>query len=100
MNDALDAHLVRMKTLSQPVSETTLLMIVMAALASLFLLGNRAGLMGRSLTWRTFVFSGFLFVVIMTILDTQRSNEGFARVDDTALRATIFDMEQALAGRR
>ena len=32
-----------------------------------------------------------------TIIDTQRGNEGFVRVDDTSLRATILDMELALA---
>ncbi|WP_424928379.1 hypothetical protein [Amaricoccus tamworthensis] len=99
VNDALDAHLYRVKTLSHPVSDVTQLMLLAAALMSLFLLGNRAGLVGRSLSWRTFVLSAFLFVVMNTILDTQRGNEGFVRIDDTPMRATVFDMKEALAGR-
>lgn len=100
MNDAIDAHLFRVKTLSNPVSEVTLSMVLAAGLVSLFLLGNRSGMVGRKLTWRTFVFSGFLFVVMGSIVDTQRGNEGFVRNDATALRATIHDMEVTLAGRK
>jgi len=100
MNDAIDAHLARVRTLSNPISEVTQGMLLAAALVSLFLLGNRAGMTGRSLTWRTFLFSGFLFMVMITILDTQRTLEGFIQMDDTALRTTIFDMETALFARR
>ncbi len=99
MNDAIDAHLYRVKTLSNPVSDITQSMLLAAALISLFLLGNRAGMVGRSLTWRTFVFSGFLFVVMGTIIDTQRGGEGFVRIDDTPLKATVFEMELALGDR-
>ena len=97
MNDALDAHLSRVETLSNPVSDVTLAMVLAAALFALFLVGNRAGLSGRALTWRTFVLSGFLFMIMVTILDTQRGREGFVRIDDTTLKATIFGMEQAMS---
>ena len=97
VNDAIDAHLLRIETLSTPVSEITQAMMLAAALLGLFLLGNRAGLVGRDLTWRTFAFSGFLFIVMITITDTLRGNEGYITLDDTALRTTIFDMEQGLA---
>ena len=96
MNDALDAHLYRMRVLSQPVSELAQSMVLAAALTALFLVGNRAGLMGRPLTWRTFVLSGFIFIVTITIVDTQRGEEGLVQVDDSTLRATITDMEIAL----
>ncbi|MEM9248660.1 MAG: hypothetical protein AAGB05_08180 [Pseudomonadota bacterium] len=99
MNDALDAHLYRMQTSTLPISTYTHLMLLAAALMALFLLGNRAGMLGRQLTWRTFVLSGFLFFVMTTILDTQRGGEGLIRIDDTALKATIFDMRTALEGR-
>lgn len=99
MNDALDAHLYRVEILSAPVSDVTLGMMFAAALIALFLLGNRAGIVGRILSWRTFVFSGFLFVVMITIVDTQRGDEGFIRTDETTLKVTIFDMEQTLADR-
>ena len=99
MNDALDAHLYRVEHLSNPVSDVVLSMLLAAALMSLFLLGNRNGSNGRDLTWRTFVLSGFLFVVMLTIVDTQRSAEGLVRTDETALLVPVHDMELALAGR-
>lgn len=99
VNDALDAHLIRAETLSNPISYMTQMMILALALTSLFLLGNRAGNVGRALTWRTFVFSGFLFVVMFSISDTIRPVEGMVTTEMTALKATVFDMEQALDGR-
>lgn len=97
INDVLDAHLVRMQALSNPVSDITKAMMLAAALVALFLLGNRAGLMGRQLTWRIFVFSGFLFVVMLTIMDTERSAEGFVRMDESTLKATALEMQMALS---
>ncbi len=99
VNDVLDTHLRRTSTLSTPVSDLSQAMVLATALTALFLLGNRAGTLGRPLTWRTFVFSGFLFVVMMTITDIQRGEEGLVRMDDTALRATILEMNLALGGR-
>jgi hypothetical protein len=99
MNGALDAHLYRMQTLSVPVSEVVYLMMLVAAVTALFLIGSTSGLDGRPLTTRTFLFAGILFVVMITIIDTQRGSEGLIRIDDSPLRATIFDMEQALDGR-
>jgi hypothetical protein len=96
MNEALDAHLYRMQTLSLPVSDNTRLMLLAAAMVSLLLLGNRAGILGRDLSWRTFVTSLFLFIVMVAILDIERGQEGFVRVDQTPLLATLFDMETAL----
>jgi hypothetical protein len=99
VNDALDAHLYRMQSLSAPVVEATNKMLLASAVLALFLFGNRVGLLGRDLTWRTFVLSASLFVVMMTIVDTQRPGEGFIRIDDSTLDATVFDMQQALEGR-
>ena len=82
---------------TSPMSEVTRLVLLASAMTALFLLGNRAGLLGRRLTWRIFVFSGFLFIVMFTIVDTQRAKEGLVRVDDMPLRATVFDMRQTLA---
>jgi hypothetical protein len=96
VNDVLDAHQVRMRSISVPVTELSQVIVVVTALAALFLLGNRAGIAGRTLTWRTYVFAGLLFVVMMTVLDVQRASQGFIRVDQTALRATLADMEATL----
>lgn len=96
MNDALDAHLFRMQAFSVPVASISQATLISAAFASLFLLGNRAGLTGRDLTWRAFVFAGFLFVVMMLIADLHRGAEGLIRFDQTALLAVIFEMESSL----
>ena len=96
MNDVLDAHHYRMQSVAAAVGSYTELMLFIAAIAALFLLGNRSGIKGRSLSWRTFFLSGFLFVVMVSIVDTLRGSEGFILTDQTALEVTIFEMEQAL----
>jgi len=96
VNDVLDAHQMRMRSISVPVTELSQVIVVVTALAALFLLGNRAGIAGRTLTWRTYIFAGLLFVVMMTVLDVQRASQGFIRVDQTALMATLADMEATL----
>lgn len=96
MNDVLDAHALRMRSLSAPVAELSQTIVVMAALAALFLLGDRSGIAGRPLTWRTFVFSALLFAVMLTVLDVQRATQGLIRVDQSALQATLRDMETRL----
>lgn len=96
VNAVIDSHNSRLRTLQAPVAEISQLMVAVAALIALYLLGNRAALAGRKLSWRTFVFSALLIVVMLTITDIQRPGEGIARLDQTVLYATIFDMEQAL----
>lgn len=95
MNEALDGHLYRMQAFYVPVTTITQATLTAAAVAALFMLGNRAGLVGRSLTWRTFVFAGFLLSVMVTIVDLHRGGEGLIRFDQTALLAAIFEMEQS-----
>lgn len=93
MNDALDAHLFRMQAFSVPVASIGQATLIAAALAALFILGNRSGMVGRDLTWRALVFAGFMFVVMMLIVDLHRGAEGLIRFDQTALLAVIFEME-------
>lgn len=92
VNDVLDAHQMRMRSISVPVSELAQVMVVVTALAALFLLGNRAGIAGRSLTWRSYTFAGLLFLVMTTILDVQTASQGLIRIDQSALKATLADM--------
>ncbi|MEM1431279.1 MAG: hypothetical protein AAGG09_17635 [Pseudomonadota bacterium] len=99
MNEVIDLHLYRVVTIAEPVSDFAYAMMLATALAALFLLGDRAGMLGRALTWRTFVLSGFLTVVMITIVDLQRSNAGLIVIDQTPINATIFDMRAALDGR-
>jgi ABC-type multidrug transport system fused ATPase/permease subunit len=99
INAVLDAHLYRLATLSVPISAFTQAMVLAGAVIAVLLVGNRLGMLGHALTWRAFVFAFFLAAIMYTIADIRRSSEGLIRVDDSALYATIFDMEQALAGR-
>lgn len=96
VNDVLDAHQIRLRGLSAPVAELAQTIVVAAAVTALFILGNRSGVAGRALTWRTFVFSALLFVVMMTVIDVQRGGQGLIRVDQSALAATILDIERSL----
>jgi hypothetical protein len=96
VNDVLDAHQMRMRSISVPVSELSQAIVVVTALAALFLLGNRAGIAGRSLTWRTYTFAGLLVLVMVTVLDVQRASQGLIRVDQSALAVTLAAMEADL----
>jgi len=96
VNDVLDAHQMRMRSIAVPVTELAQVMVVVTALAALFLLGNRAGIAGRALTWRTYTFAGLLFLVMVTVLDVQRASQGLIRVDQSALKATLAAMAAEL----
>ncbi|WP_164658935.1 hypothetical protein [Tropicibacter sp. Alg240-R139] len=95
VTDVLDAHTFRMVSLPAPVSFFGNWMMIIAAGVALFLLGNRAALLGRQLSWRTFVFCVFLVTIILVILDTQRATEGYIRQDQGVLVSAIIQMEQA-----
>jgi hypothetical protein len=96
VNEVIDMHLYRIGALEAPVADHANLMLLATSVAALFLLGNRAGIQGSALTWRTFVLSGFLVVVMGTILDLQRPNDGLIRASTLYLDSAIFDMRQAL----
>ena len=96
VNEILDAHLIRMRSVAVPVAELSQAIVVLTALAALFVIGNRSGASGQALTWRTLLFAALLFVVIMTIIDLQRATQGFLVVDQTALLTTITEMRAAL----
>jgi len=97
IEETLNSHVFRMSSLSHQVSNLSKFMMIAAAVAALFLIGNGAGMAGRRMSWRIFLFSGFLAVVMFATLDTERSYEGFVRIDDGLLRAALLDMEKNLA---
>lgn len=99
VNEVIDMHLYRLAGFAAPVSDLVYLMVFAATMAALFLLGERAGMLGRELTWRTFVLSAFLTVLMTTIVDVQRGYAGLIVHNQTPMHATIFDMNAALAGR-
>lgn len=99
MNAVLDAHLYRVATLSVPISAFTQAMVLAAAIAAMLLVGDRMAMLGQLPTWRMLTFALFLGLLMYTIVDIRRSSEGLIRVDDSTLRATIFDMEAELGAR-
>ncbi len=93
VNEVLDAHLIRMQTLATPVSEISQMMTLVIALIALSWLGYREGIRGHPMTQRTFVFSAMLWVVMLSIVDTQRGQSGFIRDEDNVLVTTIREMQ-------
>lgn len=91
-----DAHLARMQSFATPVSLISQMMTLALVLLALFLLAYRDGATDHPLTWRTFVFALMLWVVISTIMDTQRGQSGFVQEDDSVLTATIVEMRMAM----
>lgn len=93
----LDAHTRRITAASQSIPAITKFMLMFSAAVAMTLLGNRAALEDRPLTWRVFAFSGLLTIVMIIILDLDRSVEGFILINTEPLEATIIEMEKALA---
>lgn len=96
VNDVIDAGAVRLAVQNRPATEITGVTLLITALTGLFFVGNRSALNGRALPWRTFAFAGLLWVVMGTIADLQRPQEGWVPANDSVLRAAILDMEAAL----
>lgn len=96
VNDALDAHLYRVATQAVPIAPFSQMVVLIATITAVFLLANRTGMLGRSLTWRTFAFSMLTGLVLYMVADIRRGYQGFIRVEQSELFATIFEMEQAL----
>lgn len=96
VNDALDAHLYRVATQAVPIAPFSQMVVLIATITAVFLLANRTGMLGRSLTWRTFAFSMLTALVLYMVADIRRGYQGFIRIEQSELFATIFEMEQAL----
>lgn len=99
MNAALDAHLYRMATLAVPVSAYAHGMVLASALATLFILGNRSGMIGRRLGWRTVLLVLFLGVLMYVLVDIRRGSDGLIRVQGTMMDTTILEMDRELRSR-
>lgn len=96
VTDVLDSHTRRLSAAAEQLPNAAKLMIFVAALAAVLIIGNRTALQGRSLTWRTFVFSGLLSIVMIVIVDLDRTLEGLIRLNTDTLAATVREMDAAL----
>lgn len=92
----LDAHTRRVSAAAEQIPGPVKLMLFLAAFVAILVAANRSALQGRPLTWRTFVFAGLLAVVIIVIIDLDRTLEGTIRVNTDTLNATIREMEAGL----
>jgi prepilin signal peptidase PulO-like enzyme (type II secretory pathway) len=99
MNEALDAHLFRMAAIAIPLTPYAEAMLLAAALGALFLIGNRAGMLGRQRNWRPFLLMLFLASLMYVTVDIRRGSAGLIRIQGSMLEATVGDMERSLAGR-
>ena len=97
VTDVLDASTRRFGAAFENIPSPVKVMLLLAAGASIFVVGNRSALQGRPLTWRTFMFSGLLSVVIIVIFDLDRSLEGLDTIKTVTLQITIHEMEVALS---
>ncbi|MDW4550589.1 hypothetical protein R5H32_14605 [Defluviimonas sp. D31] len=95
--DMLDSHTRRIAAAAEQVPPTAQLMIFLTSVVAILIVGNRSALQGRQQTWRTFVFPCLLAVVMIMILDLDRSLEGAVRLNPDTMIATIHEMETALA---
>lgn len=96
INDAIDAHLYRVAAQNVPLAPFSQWVVLVATITAIFLLANRTGMLGRSLTWRMLAFSVLAGMVLYMISDIRRGHQGLIRIGQSELRATIFEMEQVL----
>ncbi|MCA0938370.1 hypothetical protein CLG85_013230 [Yangia mangrovi] len=96
ITEVLDAHTRRVAAASKSITSGIWMLLTFAAGSGLFIIGNRAALQGRRLSWRTLVFSLVLTAVLVTIEDLSRASDGFTVVPQTPLVAAVADMESAL----
>lgn len=99
VTDMLDAHTYRIAAETERLPPLAKLMLLIVAIVTVFIVGNRAALQGRELTWRTFVFAIVLAVIMIIITDLDRPLEGMITLNADTLLATIHEMETALADR-
>ena len=97
ITDVLDAGAQRLAAIVDAVPLIVKGIILAYASASLFLVGNNAALRGRSLSWRTFLFSTGIAVIMMMVMDIERPQEGFVRAKADIMKTTVADIEAALA---
>ncbi|MBE9639328.1 hypothetical protein [Salipiger mangrovisoli] len=95
ITEVLDAHTRRVAAASKTITSGIWMLLTFAAGSGVFIIGNRAALQGRRLSWRTLVFSLVLTAVLVTIEDLSRGSDGFTRVPQTPLVAAVADMEAA-----
>lgn len=96
VTDMLDAHTNRIAAAAEQIPPPAKLMVFLIAVIGILVVGNRSALEGQSLTWRTFVFSGVLSIVMIVILDLELALEGTIQVNPDTLLATIHEMETSL----
>ena len=96
ITEVLDAHSRRVAAASKSITSGIWMLLTFAAGSGVFIIGNRAALQGRRLSWRTLVFSLVLTAVLVTIEDLSRASDGFTVVPQTPLIAAVTDMESAL----
>jgi hypothetical protein len=97
ITEVLDAHTRRLAAGLDGVPMVVKIMMLAYAASALFFVGNNAALRGRHLSWRTFLFSIGLSVVMVIVMDFERSREGFVQTNLAVMVSAIAEIDAALA---
>jgi hypothetical protein len=93
----LDAHTTRVTAAFDRMPAVVSLLLLAIAALSLAIAGHNAGLAGRISRWRLSGFVLILAALMLIILDFDRPQTGFIRLNNGPITAVAEDMERALA---
>lgn len=92
VTEVLDAHTLRLLVVKDRIPLIVITLLLLTAVASLSLAAQNAGLAGRINRWRMSSFALVLAALMLVIVDFDRGQEGYIRVDSSALDEVIRDM--------
>ncbi len=97
VTEVLDAHTGRVTAAFDRMPVIVSILLLAIAALSLAIAGNNAGLAGRINRWRMYGFVLILSALMIIILDFDRPQAGFIRLNSAPVIAVIKDLETALA---
>ena len=97
MNDVLDMGTIRLAALFDKLPVAVIWMLIFISVTTIAVTGFNAGLSGKISRWRTTALALTITSVILIIIDFDRPNDGFIRVNHYSLEAAIANMEENMA---
>jgi hypothetical protein len=92
-NDVLDTHTIRLAVINDRLPGPVLGLLLLVAAASLAVAAHNAGLNGTINRWRMSAFCFILAALMLVIVDFDRGQHGFIRVNLQPLEAVVKDLE-------
>jgi hypothetical protein len=93
VNDVLDTHTIRLAVINDRLPGAVLGLLLLVAAASLAVAAHNAGLNGAINRWRMSAFSFILAALMLVIVDFDRGQHGFIRVNLQPLEAVVKDLD-------